>query len=100
MGRQHGGRDRSVSRSGSDSPRKAKAETAESPSNTLLVSPVKSFLKLGDVVIEQFEVVGNFFFAADRGHQDNDLRAGLARDGTGRLQVKIRLLDGYLYILS
>src|SRR6266852_6663207 len=51
----------------------------------LLVCLVKSFLELGDIVVEQFEVIGNLFFAADRGHQDDDLRAGFARDGIGRL---------------
>jgi len=47
--------------------RKAKSETEESPWNALLVSVVKSLLELGDVVVEQLEVVGDFLFAADRG---------------------------------
>jgi len=35
--------------------------------NTLLVSLVKSLLELGDVVVEQFEIVGDLFFAATEG---------------------------------
>src|SRR2546430_14823464 len=91
--RSHERQDRNGCRSESGSPRKAKSETEESPSNTLLVSLVKSLLELGDVVVEQLEIVGDLFFAADRGHQDDDLRAGFARNGVGRFEIEVWLND-------
>ena len=39
------------------------------------MSLVKGLLELGDVVVEQLEVVGDLFFAADRRHKYDDLPA-------------------------
>src|SRR5712692_7140158 len=50
------------------------------------------------IVIEELEIIGNFFFAADRGHQDNHLRAGFARHRIRRLQIEVWLHQDDLHI--
>src|SRR6266849_2452097 len=50
------------------------------------------------IVIEELEIIGNFFFAADRGHQDNHFRAGFARYRVRRLQIEVWLHQDDLHI--
>jgi len=52
------------------------------------VNGIKGLLELSNVVIKQLEIVGDLFFAAYRGRENDDLTAGLPRDTVGVLRSK------------
>src|SRR5215831_10556381 len=52
---------------------------------------VERFLQLGDIVIEQFEIIGDFLFPANRRHEHDNFTTRVARYRVGGLQVKVRL---------
>jgi len=65
--------------------KKRKSPSAGSPG---LVSGVERFFQLADVVVKQFEIIGDLFFAANRWRQNEYLAAGLASHGVGVFKSK------------
>src|SRR5437660_12752817 len=66
----------------------------------MLLRCVEGLLQFGDIVIKQLEIIGDFFFPADRRHEDDDLRAGVAGDGVGSFEVEVRLNKNKLYAVA
>src|SRR5260370_1081761 len=66
---------------------------------TAAAVPIKAFfrLQLGNIVIKQLEIIGDFFFAADGRREHENLTARLTRDTVGRLEVEIRLNKNHLH---
>src|ERR1700682_1152189 len=61
---------------------------------------VKGLLEFGDVVVEELEVVGDFFFAADRRHKHDDQAASGAGDGVGSFKIEVGFDDDDLHIFT
>src|SRR4029077_18389782 len=61
---------------------------------------VQSLLEFGDIVVEQLEIIGDLFFAADAGHENDNLATGVARDGVRCFQIEVWLDDDDLYSIA
>src|SRR2546428_717994 len=74
-----------------DEGREQKRKNFHSAVSRALFGCVESLLQLGNIVIKQLEIIGDFLFAADGGHEDDDLRAGVTSDGVWSFEVEVRL---------
>src|SRR5882724_5828517 len=61
---------------------------------------VQSLLEFGDIVVEQLEIIGDLFFAADAGHENDNLAAGVPRDGVRCFQIKVWFDDDDLHSIT
>src|SRR5262249_41790397 len=57
----------------------------------LLFCFVERFFQLGDIVIEQLEIIGDLFFAANARREHDNFPARVAGNSVGSFQVEIRL---------
>src|SRR3981081_2879581 len=86
------------SKSGSRQREQARTETF--PSGGLLFSRAKCLLELRNVVVKELEIIGYFFFTADRGHQYQHLSSRFASDRVRGLQVEVGFHNDDLYTVT